>query len=186
MRRLLDYIYRGSGAVAASALCLICLLVTTQVVFRLIDAAAGAAAGERLGLVVPSAAEFSGYLLAASSFLALAYTLRHGGHIRVSLLANRLPDACRRPVELWCLAAGSAVTAFFCWHTAAMVVDSWRFHEMSYGIIPVPLWIPQSFMLAGLVVLTVAFVDDFLASLVGSEVSYAGAEQGDGDAVFAE
>jgi len=40
----------------------------------------------------------------------------------------------------------------------------------------VPLWIPQSGMALGLVVLAVAFVDDLVATLRGRATSYARAE----------
>lgn len=65
MTRILDQIYRAAGVLAAVFLVLIALFVLAQVVL-----------GRRGGQAVPSADEFAGYCLSASSFLALAYTLR--------------------------------------------------------------------------------------------------------------
>ena len=53
-----------------------------------------------------------------------------------------------------------------------MAVDAWRFGERSTGNLPVPLWMPQAIMAFGLLVLTIAFVDDFLRVLRGESPSY--------------
>ncbi len=174
MRRSLDFLYRASGALAALCLIGICLIVVAQIAGRLIDGAAAWLLGVRFGLIVPSAAEFSGFLLAGASFLALAYTLRAGGHIRVTLLIRRLPGRARRRVELACLAFAALLSGYFAWNMTLLVVDSWQFGEVSYGMIPVPLWIPQSAVAFGLIVLTIALLDETLAVLAGREPSYAG------------
>jgi len=174
MRRSLDFLYRASGALAAACLVGICLIVVAQIAGRLIDGAAAWLLGVRFGLIVPSAAEFSGFLLAGASFLALAYTLRAGGHIRVTLLIRRLGGRARRGAELGCLAFAIALSGFFAWNMVLMVADSWTFDEVSYGMIPVPLWIPQALVAAGLIVLTIALIDEAAAVLAGREPSYAG------------
>ncbi|MEI8632394.1 TRAP transporter small permease subunit [Vibrio sp. PP-XX7] len=46
--------------------------------------------GRWFGVIIPSSDDFAGFLLAASSFLGLAYTFRAGGHIRVSLFTAHL------------------------------------------------------------------------------------------------
>ena len=88
LRRALDALYRLSGALAALFLVAICAIVLLQVGANCIDKIAEWTTGAPIGLVVPSYAEFAGFFLAASSFLALAWTLRHGGHIRVSLFVR--------------------------------------------------------------------------------------------------
>lgn len=178
MRTILDHLYRLSGAAAAFCLVAICLIVVAQVGGRIIDGIATLITGERIGLLVPSAAEFSGFFLAAASFLALAYTFRGDGHIRVSLLITRLSGRPRHWFEVWCLAFAIALAGFFTWHTILLVVDSVQYGEVSYGMIPVPLWIPQSFMALGLIVLTIALVDDMARVLAGKKPSYETVEEG--------
>ncbi|MEE8189251.1 MAG: TRAP transporter small permease subunit, partial [Kiloniellales bacterium] len=104
MRGFLNLLYRGSGALAAMFLAAICGIVLLQVGANLIDKLVGWFGGEPPGLLVPSYAEFTGFFLASASFLALAYTLREGGHIRVSLLIQHLSGRRRRAIEIWCLA----------------------------------------------------------------------------------
>ncbi len=178
MRTFLDTLYRLSGAVAALCLVAICVIVMAQVGGRIIDGIATMITGERIGLLVPSAAEFSGFFLAAASFLALAYTFRNDGHIRVSLVITRFTGPVRRWIELWCLAFAVCLTGFFSWNTILLVLDSLEYEEVSYGMIPVPLWIPQSFMALGLIVLTIALVDDLTRVIRGQKTSYENVEQG--------
>src|SRR4051794_23834160 len=83
-RRVLDRVYELSGCLAGLCLVAIAVLVLAQIVGRL------------LGILVPSADDFAGYAMGASVFLALAHTLRAGGHIRVSLIIDRLGPRARR------------------------------------------------------------------------------------------
>lgn len=172
MRTFLDWLYRASGALAASFLVAICVVVLLQVGANLIDALIKAFGGEPIGLVVPSYAEFTGFFLAASSFLALAYTLRAGAHIRVELLVQRLGKGPRRAAELWCVAASAAVAAYFTWYSTGLVFESVEFGDLSPGIVPVPLWIPQAAMALGLAVLAIALLDELVSLLRGGAPAY--------------
>ncbi len=183
MRAVLDGLYRISGALAALCLVFICLIVAGQVAGRIVDAIALAVTGRGFGFYIPSAAEFSGFLFASSSFLALAYTLRHGDHIRVLLCLVRLPDRARRGAEIWCLAFAAGFAGFFASHAVLLVLDSLAFGEVSVGMVPVPLWIPQGFMAMGLVVLTIAALDDLVSVLRRWDPSYGQSEQPPGEAV---
>ena len=172
LRKGLDWLYAASGAASAVFLILICGIVSIQIGLRALDNLIYLISGTRYGLMVPSAAEISGFFLAAASFLALAYTLRHGGHIRVNLIIRNLKGPARRMTEIFSLAVAFLLTAFFAWNVLWMVIDSWQFHEVSYGIVPVPLWIPQSSMLIGLVVLAIALLDDLIVVMRGGDPSY--------------
>lgn len=172
MRCLLNTIYKASGVLAAACLASIGLLVLAQVVCRIINGIAKSMSGESLGLVVPSVAEFAAFLLVASAFLGLAYSMRHGSHIRVSLLMQKLSVQAKRKVEIFCLLTGFLLTAFCSWHVVLLVLDSWQFHEQSYGVISVSLWWVQLPMALGLVILAIALLDDLIAVLGGKGASY--------------
>ena len=51
--------------------------------------------------------------MAASSFLALAYTFGEKGHIRITLFLEKSNKSIRRFLELWCLAAATFFSGFF-------------------------------------------------------------------------
>ncbi len=172
MRRFLDMLYLGSGVLAAFFLAAICLVVLAQVGANIIDAGARFLTGEPIGLVVPSYAEFAGFFLAATSFLALPYTLRAGEHIRVSLFISHLSRPKRRMVELWCSGLGTGLTGYFTWYMVLLVGESLRYGDVSPGMAPVALWIPQSTMVLGLFVLTISFADEFIRILSGLDPVY--------------
>lgn len=172
MRRALDFLYLASGVLAAVFLVAIALVVLAQVGANMLGTVSDWLTGDPLGLIVPSYAQFTGYFLAASSFLALAYTLRVGGHIRVRLLIRGAPPALRRVIEVWCCALGGLTAGYFTWWAGALTLESWRFGDMSFGMVPVPLWIPQSAMVLGLAVLTVSFLDELAGVLRGRTPSF--------------
>ncbi len=176
MRRALDLLYRVSGALATFFLVGICAIVLGQVGANLIDKIASLVTGQAIGLVIPSYAEFAGFFLASASFFALAYTLRAGGHIRVSLVIQHLGHRQRHAIELWCIAVAAGLTAFFTVFMFLLVLESLEFGDVSPGMVPVPLWLPQSMMNLGLLVLTVALVDEFVCVLTGRAPSYEGTE----------
>lgn len=172
VRRTLDRLYSISGWFAACFIGLICLLVVVQVVLNLIDRISTVATGTAVGLTIPSYADFTGFFLAAASFLALAHTLREGGHIRVTLVLSHLPSGIRKIFELWCIGLATFISVYFVWYTARLTWESYSYNDLSAGMIAVPLWIPQLGMLLGLVVLAIALVDELVAVLDGGSPSY--------------
>lgn len=159
MRRFLDALYRVAGWIAATAIFLIFALVAIQVSARLLDVGLRFIGLQPLGLRIPSIAEICGFLLGTASFLALAYTLVTGGHIRVGVLINRLGPGARRVVETLLGMAAAALSLYATVALARLTLRSWSFNDVSYGILPVPLALPQGMMTIGLAVLTIALVD---------------------------
>lgn len=165
MRAVLDRFYDFALYVAAGCLVLIAALVGAQVIGRTYDVLLMLFGHRPYGFLVPSLAEFAGYLLAAGSFLALAATLKRGAHIRVTILLGSVPERVRYLLELWALLAAAAFVAFASWHLVALALDSYRFKEVSYGIIPLPLWIPQAAMAVGAIALLIALADELIMTL---------------------
>ena len=173
VRKILDRLYSLSGWMAAGFIGLICLLVVAQVILNLIDRVAGGITGTAVGLTIPSYADFTGFFLAAASFLALAHTLREGGHIRVTLVIGHLPPAVRKVFEFWCVLLAAAVSLYFTYYTFGLIAESYEYNDLSPGMIAVPIWIPQSGMLLGLVILSIALLDEFVSLIKGNNPSYA-------------
>lgn len=165
MRYRLRPLYTLGGYLSATCLCLICALITTQIVGRLLDRLATEIGGARIGLAIPGLAEISGFLLVGASFLGLAYTFVHGGHIRVTLLVGRLPPAVRVYVEVLCLSIALALCLYLAWNLYWLLADSIAFGETSYGLLRIPLWLPQSAMFVGVVLFCLALLEAWLATL---------------------
>jgi TRAP-type C4-dicarboxylate transport system permease small subunit len=92
---------------------------------------------------------YAGYAIAAALFLALPATLRHGDHIRVTLLLDRLPVKARNALEWWSLASALALSAYVAWYALRLVWVSYITHDVSPGADASPLWIPQISMALG-------------------------------------
>lgn len=160
MRRFLDALYRVTAALAGLALASIAGLIIAQMV------------GRWVGFQVRSADEFAGYALVATSFLAMGPTYRRGEHIRVGLLIDRLKGAARRIAEGLVLILALAAVIWGTWWAGKFVHDSFRFHELSQGLVPVPLWLPQAPMAIGLAVFAIALLDDLFAHARGRPLSF--------------
>ncbi len=165
MRKTLDWLYTGSGMLAGAFLVLIAALSLAQICGRL------------LGFAAYSFDDFAGFCMAASSFLGLAHTYRRNEHIRVALLVDRFSGGKRRLVEALCLAASSFLIGFFAWYAIDMAWTSYAINDVSQGLVPVPLWVPQSGMALGLSIMSIALLDDLIVALAGGTPSYLVAEQ---------
>lgn len=172
MRSILNFIYRAGGAFSASCIAFIALLVCVQVGLNLVDKLAGVIQSRAIGLTVPSYADFTGFLLAAATFMGLAYTLRVGGHIRVTLITQRLAARPRRYCEAAVLSIAAALAAYAGVYMGFLVLESYEFGDRSSGIVPVPLWVPQMPVALGLGVLALALADELVCILRGLPASY--------------
>ncbi|MEM7523073.1 MAG: TRAP transporter small permease [Pseudomonadota bacterium] len=160
MRRVLDGLYTGAGYLSALFLAGIAATIIAQVVGRLV------------GLTIDST-ETAGFCLAASTFLGLAYTLRRGGHIRVNLAIRHAGPRLRRWIEGWCLIVAAAGVAYFLWWAVDFVWFSWKFDEISPGLMAIPFWIPRLTMAIGALILLIALIDEFWALVTtGEEPTY--------------
>jgi len=153
LRIILDGLYVIAGVLAALCLIASLSLIVIQMIARW------------TGEVFPGAPEYAGYAMAAASFLAFANALNRGAHIRVSILLNAVGPAPRRWLEIWCFAIGTAIAWYFVYFGGRFVYWSWTFNDISQGQDKTLLWMPQSVMLLGAVILAIALTDH-LVSLI--------------------
>ncbi|MCS6931738.1 MAG: TRAP transporter small permease subunit [Acetobacteraceae bacterium] len=172
MRRALDTLFGAALWLSVACLVAIAVLVMLQVGGRLFDALLVALGRPRYGFNILSLPEIAGFLLAAATFLALAGSLKAGAHVRVTLALAVLPPGARRAAEALALSVATLSAAWAAWFLGALAYDSWRFNELSVGIIPIPLWIPQAATFAGAALLALALADEFFRVLGGAEPSY--------------
>ena len=165
MRRFLDRLYAASGALAAFCLASIAVVMLAQAGMR------------EFGLLLRGADDIVGWLCAASAFLALGYTFRHGELVRVGILIDRLPPAVRRRAEYLALGLAVLVVGYILWAAANFVYESWAFEEVAQGLIQIPIWIPQMSFVAGALIFFIAVLDEFVVLVGGGTPAYRRAEQ---------
>lgn len=163
MRRVLDGLYRLCGWLAAFFLVAIAVLILLQV------------GGRMVGVLIPSADDLAGFAMAASSFLGLAYALRAGGHIRVSLILQRLSGgpAAGRSCGAW---GGKPADRLLRLVQRRHDLGVLHLRRRLAGAAADPAVDPQSTMTLGLGLICVALVDDLVAVAKGQPASYEGAE----------
>jgi len=165
LRRFLDRLYWASGALAAVCLASICVLMLAQ------------AAGREFGLLIRGGDDITAWLCAASAFLALGHTFRHGELVRVGLLIDWFKPRGRRIAEIVALSATALFVGYMAWAVVRFVYDSWRFNELAQGLIKLPIWIPQLCFAIGVLIFLVAILDDLFSVLKNKKPSYQLAEE---------
>jgi TRAP-type C4-dicarboxylate transport system permease small subunit len=160
MRKFLDGLYWLSGVVAGLLVVFIFLIILAQIV------------GRQLGLTIPSANELSGFAMAGAVFLALAPTLRAGAHIRVGALVRRLQGRGRQGLELGVGGFSLFASSYATLQLWRLVLDSYSYGDLAPGLLPLPIWIPQSLLAVGLSIFTVALADTLVTLWRGELPSY--------------
>jgi len=109
--------------------------------------------------------EYSGYLMAALSFLALSYTLHDKGHIRMTFLHSVLKGKGRKILGLYAYAMGFAFCTVLTWATFRFFWDSLVHQSRSMQVSETYLAFPHAFLPIGAFLLALQFAVEFLTAL---------------------
>ncbi len=165
MRRFLDRLYYGSGALAAACLASIAVLMLAQ------------AFGREAWILIRGAEDFVAWLCAASAFFALGHTFRNGELVRVGLWLDLLGARGRWYAELFSLGFTALFGAYMVWAVARFVFESWKFNEVAQGLVRIPIWMPQMSFVLGVTIFLVAVIDELIVVLKKGKPSYQVAEE---------
>jgi TRAP-type C4-dicarboxylate transport system permease small subunit len=128
-----------AASVVSAALVILTLVVTGFSVFRRYV----------MGRPVTWSDELSGFLVVAVVMLGAAEVLRKDEHVSVDILSDRAVGTRRKMLEFWSNLSVAIVSGVL----FASALNAVQFSRMigvySDGYLEAPLWIPQSFMLAG-------------------------------------
>lgn len=158
MRKFLDLLYTASAWLAGVGMVGVLVMVLATMASRV------------LGIALPGTDAYAGYAMAGAGFMALASTLKHGEHIRVTLLLSALQrraPAAHRALDISALIVAVVLAACLAFYSVRLVYQSWEIEDISVGSDATPLWIPQIFMALGTVVFLIAFVDELVLELLG-------------------
>jgi TRAP-type C4-dicarboxylate transport system permease small subunit len=104
--------------------------------------------------------------MAASSFLALAYTFGEKGHIRITLFLEKANKNFRRILELWCLFTATFFSGFLSYYFIKMLIISINFGERSEGADEIYIWIPQVTVALGSTIFFVCILHNFILLII--------------------
>lgn len=148
MKFVLDSLFRLCNFVAAALVVGITILISAQIV------------GRMFGILIPSADEIAGLALASLAFLALAPVLRAGGHVRVTILFERVSPQTRRYLQIICLLVALAVAVLVSWSLTEMAWTSWQYGTVIVGLLQIPVWPYQSAMAFGAACFSIALLEE--------------------------
>lgn len=155
MRKFLDRLYLAGGALGAAFIALIAVLMIAQSILREFHVNTGAVN------------DVVAWFCAAAAFFAMAHSFKHGDFVRVTLLLEKASVRTRRAMELSSLFIGTVAVAYLTYSACLFTYESWEFNDISQGLLPMPMWIPQLSFALGAILLLVAVVDEFIIVLRG-------------------
>jgi TRAP-type C4-dicarboxylate transport system permease small subunit len=155
LRRALDRLYGAGGAIGATFVALIAVLMVGQSVLREFSVPTGAVN------------DVVAWFCAAAGFFTMADAFKNGDFVRVTLLLESVSAPVRRALELLSLAIAVAAVAYLAWWACKFTFESWEMGEPAQGLLPIPIWIPQSSFALGSLLLLLAVVDEFVIVMRG-------------------
>ena len=160
MRRWLDRLYLGAGALGAFCVFLIFVLMVV------------AGVGRQMNWHVSGMNDAVAWLCAAASFFAMAHAFRHGDFVRVTLLLDSVRPNVRRALDVACLLIAAVSVAYLTYWATSFTWESYEFAEMATGLLVIPIWIPQSTFVIGCWLLLIAMIDELVGVVRGEKPSY--------------
>lgn len=160
MRRFLDRLYLGAGALGALFIALICVLMVGQSILREFSVRTGAVN------------DVVSWCCAAAAFFAMPHAFKHGDFVRVTLLLDSVSEAWRKRLELAALCVASVAVSYLAWWACKFTYESWEFNDMAQGLLAIPMWIPQMSFAIGSVLLLIAVLDELVLVLLGHIPTY--------------
>ena len=144
LRRILDGAYLAAGAVGATCIAVICVLMVVQ------------SLGRQFGFPTGAINDVVAWLCAAAAFLTMAHAFKHGDFVRVTL-----SPGMRRKYEIACLSIAALAIGYLTWWACIFTYESWQFHELAQGLWAIPIWIPQLSFALGSLLFFVAVIDEW-------------------------
>lgn len=149
--RILGYITNFAAAIAGLAILLTAFMICYEIIARSI-----------FHSPTVWVMEISTYLLVLAGFFGMAYTMRKNGHICVDFLFSRFPRALQRGLDVL-----TSILALFVMYVCMTESTNYMLMSRAVGVVSpsllrVPMWIPQTFMVIGFVLLFLEMVNHLL------------------------
>ena len=163
---VIDTASKIAGAFAAMMFVAIAVLILAEVVMR-----------SAFDISLVFAWEYSTYLTAGGILCGAAFTLRSGGHVRVSLLSANVPPGAARAVDVVCTLFAIWIAAVLAYSMTEFALRSLLAGSTSPTVVAMPLVIPQSVVALGAVLLLLQLVARLVRLFVGEAPEDASAQK---------
>ncbi|MCT1903551.1 TRAP transporter small permease [Oceanobacillus sojae] len=104
------------------------------------------------------ATELSTYAIIGSCFLGTAYAVRMYSHITVDLIINRVNEKARIVLAYISNALGLIFSIILTWYGFIHVFKTFELGVTSTSLLRIPMYLPESFIPIGGVLLVIAFI----------------------------
>lgn len=155
LARVCDRISKAGGALSGVMIIAGLVLVLAEILLRTL-----------LSKTLYIAEEYTGYLMAGTTFIALAYTLKDKSHIRMVFLHSILRGKKRLFLDIYAFFVGTLFGAVLTWSTFLFFWDSLINKSRSMQISETYLAIPQFFLPLGALLLTLQFGAELAGSVI--------------------
>lgn len=156
---LIDRLSWAAAVVAAACLALLAIVILAEVV-----------AIWAFNRSLDFSWEYGAFFMAGAFFLGLGWTLREGGHVRVGMLAEHLPPAVGRLLDLAATIVGLVISAFLTFSLMGLAWSSFVDGSRTFTATATPLAIPQGAISIGALILTLQLA----ARLIRLVIDYEG------------
>jgi TRAP-type C4-dicarboxylate transport system permease small subunit len=151
----------GASAIDAACEAVCCLFLLAMIVMIGAEAIARNAFGTSLQITD----EVGGYLLVALTFLSMSVAESHGGFHRVELVQMRLSPSARIISQIVFDLMSLAASVLVSWQLIRLALNSWRAEDVAPTPLGTPLWLPQTAMGIGMVLLCLALLRTIAAKV---------------------
>ena len=103
--------------------------------------------------------EFVGYAVSALTFLALGEAFRNRALIQVTLLHDQLGERGKHLLDKFGYLAAASVGVLIAWYVGRSVLRNYERGTTSSSIAEVPQWIPELFVLLGVIIFVLRAVE---------------------------
>ncbi len=154
-------------AAALAALCLAAMVVVLAVTI----------VGRPFGWLVPSSDEITTFLMLGMAFFGIVHAYSEGVHVRVDTLHRRLPPTLRRANDIVAHTGAAVLCAVVAFESGRLAWTAFRFHDVSDGLVPIPMWIPMATLPLGFALLTLLLLRDAGRLIAGRSVRFGVSEK---------
>ena len=153
----IEGISQVGGYVSGLFMVLIVLLIVVEIVARTVFNASTMISDE-----------YSAYFFVAVVMSGLAFSMKEGAHIRISIIRSRLSRQGQRILDLVVLLIALVLACFALYYAVLMTYDVWDLEMTADSISETPIFIPQLVIPVGLLLFILQLASGFLRRLLSS------------------